>query len=161
MPGGKTGHIKNWAQNIDILPTLADLAGITKGKYWQGRSLAPAILGTGSAPSGTVYSEWSDYRAMIDPSGLKLITGPPGGPFLFDLNVDPLEKNNLAASRSSDVSRLKGQIDERVAAAKTLSTNFSNEGSTEMTPEQIEQLRALGYLNDTPTPTPTPTPKPK
>lgn len=146
VPGGKTGKVKEWTQNIDVPPTLTELAGVQKGQYWQGRSLAPVLMGTGKAPSGNVYSEWSDFRTLVDPSGLKIIVGVPGGPWLFDLNADPGEKNNLAASRPADVTRLKAALEERFNAAKTLSANFSSEGKSEMTPEQIEQLRALGYI---------------
>lgn len=144
-PNMKTGHAKNWAQNVDLAPTLAELTGLPKGKYWQGNSQVPVLKGQ-AAPVDVAYSEYADFRTVIDQSGKKLLTGVPGGPLLFDLSKDPGEKNNLAASLPDDVARLKKLMDEQVANDKALAPNFSVGAKTEMSDEQIKQLCALGYL---------------
>lgn len=148
IPGVAAARYSNWAQSIDIPPTLADLTGIAKGKYWQGHSQAPVIKKTGAAPSDAVACEYADFRTVIDSNSKKLILGMQGGPVLFDLKQDPLELKNIASSNSADVERLRAILDARTAAAHQLATNFPPDEATDLTPEQIEQLKALGYLHD-------------
>lgn len=146
-PGVKVGRLSHWAQSIDIAPSLADLAGVPKGQHWMGRSQAAVMRGTGAAPLLPVYAEYSEKRTLIEQSGMKLLLGDPAGPMLFDLKKDPQERNNLAATQPDVVNRLKALIDARAAEGKALAANFSNEEKTEMSPEQIQQLCALGYLS--------------
>jgi choline-sulfatase len=146
-PGVKPGRYSHWTQSIDIAPTLADLAGVPKGAHWQGRSQAPVLKGTGPAVVLPVYSEYSERRTIIDPSGMKLLLGDPSGPMLFDLKKDPGEKTNLAASQPDVVNRLKGLLEVRTAEGKALAATFPAEEKNEMSPEQVQQLCALGYLS--------------
>jgi arylsulfatase A-like enzyme len=97
--------VKDMVLNIDIAPTLFDLAGLEIPKSWQGLSLAGfleeknpdfkrddficehlwqvAII----APSeGLRTKDWKYFRYINDPRHEEL----------YDLKSDPLEKNNLA-----------------------------------------------------------------
>jgi len=146
-PGLSPGRLKGYTQQIDIAPTLADLAGVTKGAKWTGRSQAAAMR-TGTADSGDgVYSEWSEHRTFIEASsGLKLIIND--GPVkLYDTKADPKETTNLATSRPADVTRIRARLDARYAAGKKLGESFAAPTATQQyTPEQLEQLRELGYI---------------
>jgi arylsulfatase A-like enzyme len=104
--------VKDMVLNIDIAPTIFDLAGLDIPKSWQGLSLA-GFLGKNSpdfkrddficehlwqvdiiAPSeGLRTKDWKYFRYINDPQHEEL----------YDLKSDPLlEKNNLALIFSSN-----------------------------------------------------------
>ncbi len=98
------------ALNLDLAPTLLDLAGAPLPANLHGRSLAPLIRGEsvpwrdrflydfpveeiGVLPHATVRTERWKYVRTEDPAA-------PGGTFveLYDLATDPEERENRAAS---------------------------------------------------------------
>ena len=146
-PGVKAGRMKQWAQLIDIDPTLADLCGLAKGKSWMGKSMLPAFSG-GAGHSDVLYSEYVDQRMVIEPStGLKLIVND-GPDKLYDLKNDPLEKSNLAGTRTADVSRLKPLLDARFLAGKALGQSMPTTKANQLSDEQKALLIQLGYIED-------------
>lgn len=97
--------VKDMVLNIDIAPTLLDLAGLEIPKSWQGLSLAGFLEENSPdfkredficehlwlvdiiAPSeGLRTKDWKYFRYINDPRHEEL----------YDLKSDPLEKNNLA-----------------------------------------------------------------
>lgn len=86
-------------------------------------------------------------RTLITPEGLKILLGH-GEPRLYDLDVDPGETQNLATRRPEDFARLKTILDKRFRRALELRDLFAPASPAELTPEQIEALKALGYLGD-------------
>ncbi|MCS4436055.1 sulfatase [Aquiflexum gelatinilyticum] len=97
--------VKDLVLNIDIAPTIFDLAGLDKPKSWQGLSLVGFLeenspnLGREDficehlwqveiiPPSeGLRTKDWKYFRYINDPQHEEL----------YDLKSDPLEKNNLA-----------------------------------------------------------------
>ncbi len=144
-PGIKAGRMKHYAQVIDIAPTLAELTGVPKGKYWQGKSMVAAMAG-GGGHTNAVYSEYAGHRMVIEPStGLKLILGD-GAPKLYDLKTDPLEKSNLHDARATDVARLRPQLDTRFGAGQAIGQKLGKGKSEGMSAEQCEMLKQLGYV---------------
>ncbi len=145
-PGVPAGRLKGYTQQVDIAPTLTDLAGVPRGAHWMGRSQA-ATMRTGTADSGDgVYSEWAEHRAFIEAgTGLKLIIND--GPVkLYDTKADPKETTNLASSRAADVARIRARLDARYALGKKVGEKFSTSAPQQYTDEQLEQLRILGYI---------------
>ena len=61
---------------------------------------------------------------------------------LFDLRTDPKEKIDLSNIRSAQVDRMKGLLQGRASYAG----NTPSGSKVEMTPEEIEELRSLGYV---------------
>lgn len=145
-PGLKGSRLAGYTQSIDIAPTLADLAGVPKGKHWMGTSQADAMRNRKAAAPGVVYSEYIDQRMVVEAAtGLKLILND--GPVrLYDLKKDPHEANNLAAARPDDVTRLRGLLDARFAAGRALGQTFPTEQARELSAEEVEMLRQLGYV---------------
>lgn len=109
-----------FALNIDVPATIIDLAGIKPPKSWQGLSLNSPQLANRTEfltehlwqtpiipPSEAIRTErWKYFRYINDPSHEEL----------YDLSVDPLEKNNLAADpRHQDtLKHLREKMEEKV-----------------------------------------------
>ena len=146
-PGVAPGRRSDWSQIIDVAPTLADLAGVSRGPRWQGRSHAANILNPASpAPGGSVYTEYGNYRALISPDGMKLVLGY-GNAKLYNLHSDPGESNDLAPVRGMLVDRLKAELDARTTAARAAVVGAAP-AALPLSPEQVQALKALGYVDE-------------
>jgi arylsulfatase A-like enzyme len=112
--GLNPARLESWVSSTDITPTLVDLVGIPwKGQEAEGRSLK-ALLRQESTETVPVYAERTPSTAMVIHNGNKYLLNPTGGfpgcaPYqengdtyeapttaLWDLTVDPSEKQNLA-----------------------------------------------------------------
>jgi arylsulfatase A-like enzyme len=155
---------------IDVVPTLLSLAGLERPETTQGRDLTPLvdataagddpssrnfrvepvfserrdIAGLGRNPQGLLPESWSvvtsDWRLIQNPGA------PEGVPEfeLFDRRTDPLSLDDVAADHPDVVDRLaqnlanwRGYVDKNQLDA---------DASSEMSAEDLERLRSLGYL---------------
>lgn len=108
------GHV------IDILPTLADIAGARYPSTCHGQevfpadgvSLEPLLTGTGGIEPRPLY--WSHcWNAAVRVNDRKLVKLGGGGDWeLYDMKADRTEIDNLVASRPEEVQRLQKQWDE-------------------------------------------------
>ena len=131
--------------NVDVMPTALGLLGLTAPPDLDGVDLSPLVRGEPLARPGvymeayTVTQRFGYAPELAAAEGpLKLMDTP--NPRLFDVVADPGEVNNLAKDRAADVARLK----EVVAAVQARAVN--QEGASNLSPEVIEQLAALGYV---------------
>jgi arylsulfatase A-like enzyme len=97
------------ALNVDLAPTLLDLAGLPMPDGMQGRSLVP-LLKEGKAPPGwrtDFFYEHLTLPKIIPPAEgvrterwkyFRWVDADPVVEELYDLRADPLEEHNLAAS---------------------------------------------------------------
>ncbi|GMQ30286.1 sulfatase [Algoriphagus confluentis] len=128
----KEGGIRSqsFALNIDVPATILDLAGISTPKSWQGLSLTSKDLAKRKefltehlwqtpiiAPSEAIRTErWKYFRYINDPDWEEL----------YDLEMDPLEKNNLAENPAHQATlvhlrkQLENQIDRYLKDRKKL-----------------------------------------
>lgn len=74
---------------------------------------------------------------------LKLIREPDGSVSLYDLDADPDELVDLAASRPADAERMGAWLEQWIARNES-----GPPGSAEITPERLEHLKALGYIGE-------------
>lgn len=144
LPHARPQRVDHWVELVGLGPTLTELAGLQPHPDWVGLSLAPTIL-DGTAETRPVYSEFASSRMVIDESGLKLLE-KKDGVFLFDLQADPGETRNLAEDRPQEVQRLRQVLNRRVRAAVRMGEKFPKEEPRELDQEEIEALKALGYL---------------
>ncbi len=120
------------AEQADIAPTLAALAGVPAPADWEGRSLQNACDGAptrGSRPQRAIFSmnfEQNPRLAPLETGSVAVIQGrwklihylgvlhypymPPLHDELYDLVADPAERTNLAAQQPAIVQRLRGLI---------------------------------------------------
>ena len=109
VPGARVDRI---AANIDVAPTLLDLAGIPTPDRMQGRSLLP-LLTDPDAPhrDALLYTYFFEppyptptLRAIVTPRH-KYVEYAGRGPELFDVEADPRERTNLAGGAARSVER--------------------------------------------------------
>jgi N-acetylglucosamine-6-sulfatase len=96
--------------NIDLAPTLLELAGVARPASFQGMSLVPMLVGrAGGRRVGFLYEYFREppytvpTLVALRQGRYKLVRypGQPGWNELFDLGVDPRETHNLAHDAAS------------------------------------------------------------
>jgi choline-sulfatase len=102
--GIRPGRIVTPVSNLDIMPTLCDLAGIDMSAimpWTDGTSLVPLMRGEArSAPVLMEYAAEGSYAPLvaIRAASYKFVHCEIDPPQLFDLEKDPCELKNLAAA---------------------------------------------------------------
>jgi len=137
---------------IDVLPTILDLAGLSKPDKLMGQSLSPLFSG-GQLKDDTIavselYSEGNRLRSFRR-LGRKLIYDERVRKgWAFDLENDPLEKNPL---QGPDDPTLQALVADAQAASKRLANFRTAVGVSSAPagalPEKVRrQLQRLGYI---------------
>jgi arylsulfatase A-like enzyme len=93
---------------IDLLPTLADLAGIPVGAdtTLDGRSLAPLLRGEASEwPDRHLFAHWGGDVSVRTP---RFRLDPEGR--LYDLTEDPQQRTNVAGEHPAVAERLRDTV---------------------------------------------------
>ena len=99
--------------SIDILPTVAAAAGaaVPADRPIDGVNLLPYLAkeGTAQAPRALFWRDGP--MRTVQEQGWKLtVTDRPKKDWLFNLNTDPTEKNNLAATEPEKLAQLKSKL---------------------------------------------------
>ncbi len=117
--GGR--DVPGLTQVQDLLPTLLELCGLTPplGSRFDGLSLAAALRGRGAVPDRTLIVQYGPpepfrmtcvlrgrWRLLSDIKGLAV-----GGPELYDLVTDPLQRTNLIEARPDLARDLRAAYD--------------------------------------------------
>ncbi|TGP56952.1 choline-sulfatase [bacterium M00.F.Ca.ET.230.01.1.1] len=101
--GVPAGVVEAPVSNLDVTPTLCDLAGIDIAQiapWTDGQSLLPLLDGKArTAPVLIEYAAEGSYAPLvaIRDGKYKFIHCELDAPQMFDLEADPLERDNLAA----------------------------------------------------------------
>jgi arylsulfatase A-like enzyme len=144
-------------RTADLLPTLLEAVGLAPPDRLDGVSLVPALRGEDLAASWAYGESGRDFMG-VDPElyrpGLegrwrmartadwKLVHVPGAGARterLFDLRADPGELRDVAERFPERVAELRARLDPLLAAD-------APRPDRELGPEQIEELRELGYV---------------
>lgn len=122
LPGGR--RVPGFVQNLDIVPTVLDLAGIPDRDALEGLSLLPSIFGVRDGNYDQLYfseATWEVKRAVRN-QRWKFIDSieqdPHGRPMqeLFDLQADPAEQNNVIGDHPEVAKDLEARLNAWVAA---------------------------------------------
>lgn len=153
-PGGAGAgrRVTTAVQHLDVAPTLIDFAGgsgargdVGSGESARGRSLRPAIEGTGPLADAAIYSEamspryhfgWSELYALTD-DRYRYIRAPRDE--LYDLEQDPREAQSIAADRPQVRAAMRGALETLMAGATVAAPS-------DVSSEDREKLAALGYV---------------
>jgi len=145
-------RIETPVENIDLAPTLLELADIPSLAGLHGRSLVHAIERARGEPRDYVYALGVQGAAVRElASGLKLIiaqrkSAKLGEPHqLYHLPTDPLERTDLASERPQDVERLLGVFERWRAEHPTVRDTDSGSRASERTNALRKRLSAIGY----------------
>ena len=163
IPHRERGEISALTRSIDVLPTLTELAGIEAPQNVDGQSLLPLLAGEDSdlpvfsetrpmAPDRDAYERYpiqvpgvGGKSRMIRRGRHKLILTPtPEGVDLelYDLAVDPTETTNLAEDLPDITRKLGWELENWFSGYEGADTS-----PLELDEEDMESLRALGYLD--------------
>jgi arylsulfatase A-like enzyme len=118
-----------FALNIDLAPTLLELAGVIRPNSMQGRSLVPLLAGRSGSVRGNFLYEYFQERNYIVPdivalrsSRYKLVRYPGRTSWneLFDLAQDPYEQNNLIDDPGAQgvLQTMSEELDEKIRAVR-------------------------------------------
>jgi arylsulfatase A-like enzyme len=176
LPGQRYAgrRVPEMVRLLDVAPSILDVAGVSPPSSFAGRSLLspapgapealPEISFGSSSNTGAMYvrtrttkyiSRWLEpYEAVVSKHVYPKDANPPllvldPGERVYDLENDPHEQQNLVRARAWQEQRLalraavEGQ--QRLAAARAASA-----GAPALSGAEVEQLRALGYVVDTP-----------
>jgi choline-sulfatase len=145
--GVRPGRAGRPVETTAVAPTLLEAAGIHDGMGQQLQS--HSLLDTRAAPDDAAYSEtfypfssfgWSPLHAL-ETSRYHYIEAPQ--PELYDLDVDPEEKNNVAAQQDAITAVLKDKL-KGILANRLYSPSKDN--NSRLSPDALDKLRALGYV---------------
>jgi choline-sulfatase len=142
------GRVESPVGLVDVLPTLREFAGLPADPRNEGVSLMPALSGASRRwQDRTLYSHlvtFTDgqvHEGIIDGRWKLISTG--GASMLYDIVQDPHEQRDVSAQHPDVVRRLQ---DAYRAYAKNSRTYGEQPATEHLSPEAVEQLRALGYI---------------
>jgi arylsulfatase A-like enzyme len=144
-------RVLDLVESIDIAPTFLDLVGLEKPEFWEGDSLVPLLTGE-PTEAGTVSAQFDDGRTFWTTrieGGLQLLTRQRGDhrrTMLFDLDGDPLAQHDLLAKQPELGREMLASLDSELARLAA-TAEFFQATEEAIDPEQLEQLRALGYVH--------------
>lgn len=104
------------AQQIDLYPTLAELAELPVPAHCQGKSLVPVLLDGSATAHDAVYTCMGDDHLLTTARWSYLEHGD-GTEELYDLDKDPRQFFNLAgaAAYGTELEELRGRLAEKLA----------------------------------------------
>jgi arylsulfatase A-like enzyme len=141
-------------RNVDVAPTLLELAGVPVPEAFEGRSLLSRIegaeadgdrvtyagLGLPLYPDASVQVSLQDggwtYARSVEPD-------PNPQELLFDRSLDPAENVNLIEREPATAARLRKEMDDYLAGEASEDALATD---VRIDPGIAERLRAMGYM---------------
>jgi len=165
LPGNEAAgrRVSRQVRLIDVAPTLLDALGVEIPVSFQGRSLLPLLRkARGGAPESADLPEeaWAETEHTVDGSHkLALRRGRAGSKWilslhpaagrdleLYRLGEDPLELRNLASGKAGQAEEVGSRTDSFLSEARRLRLAGPPAPPPNLSPEELSQLRALGYV---------------
>ncbi|MEE9534618.1 MAG: sulfatase, partial [Acidimicrobiia bacterium] len=169
IPAGQ--RLNQTVSMIDVLPTILDLVGLPMPEVMQGQSLAPLLLGEeGWEPRPVILDQFYVDRDVDQETGelsgsIEVIDGRwgasleinpnPAAPeerqrpvplLLYDLWNEPFALWSVHEEHPDLVEKYTTFLEAQWEAHQALAKLFTPSESVALTPEQLETLRALGYI---------------
>jgi arylsulfatase A-like enzyme len=165
LPGGRHAgqRVDGVSRAIDVMPTILDVVGLLHGAGpGQGVSLRPRWEGSGfEVPPAfsealatfreakSLRTDRYKYILSIGPGrvarfGRAFIPRRPSAVELYDLAVDPGERNNLLAHPDARATSVARKLDEQLR--RTARERLGRPETTSLDEETVGRLKALGYV---------------
>jgi arylsulfatase A-like enzyme len=177
LAGAEPAVIDTPVQLADIVPTVLDWVGLSVPDHLPGqplptrntttapiRSIVAQFTDPASGPphsSARWNQNWRDQSCTGDDKvngamqalvryPFKLIRFERYPSELYHLGEDPHERHDLAARRPELVTTLEGELEQYTTSLSVAGTEDQTERGkpASLTPEIIDQLKALGYIDD-------------
>ena len=139
--------------HVDVAPTILGLVGLPIPPWMDGRDLSPALR-RGEPPADEVlataaYRRRGYQRYMVRSRTHKLIYDAVSDTeTLYDLAADPAEEKNLLADGGAPPPAYAALARELAALRARHAKLRSREMEQNLSPEVVEELRALGYVEE-------------
>ena len=139
-------------RNVDIAPTLLDLAGVASPEAFEGESLLPLIEAPGRHPDRPAYAGLGApiLHGVVEQNSLNdgawtyaREVGEAGRELLFDRTIDPSEDVDLVTLEPAAAARRRALLDAHLAGDAISRVRATN---VRIDPAIAERLRAVGYL---------------
>jgi len=146
IPPGKT--VNHLTRTIDLAPTIMDYLRVSQ-TVGQGTSLRPLVEGKNPDEEISAYSEslypslnlgWSELRAL-EAGGHRFILAP--SPELYDLTLDPAERENRIQSNPEVGDRLERSLTSLVKSMP----GSGGQAKQAVDSRTQEMLQSLGYVS--------------
>ena len=149
FPGGKDPQVvSKVVEVVDLMPTLLELTGQHIPDGVQGSSVVPILEGAGQPPYVAFgESPQSGGQRFVALGGMAMVSGIAGeGAELYDLNLDPLELDNLAGIEAERLGVMIRHLEawEKMVAVTSLDPELRTE--EELDEDTLKQLKSLGYI---------------
>ena len=140
--------IKSRVRLIDLMPSVLDMLNIQVNKDVQGTSLLPYISGKKKEDLSSYIETyfprenygWSELVGLVD-GDWKYIRAPREE--LYNLKADPEEIKNTVGAENRVANEKKARLEDAIARY----SSGIKPGKKELTAEEKEKLRSLGYLS--------------
>jgi arylsulfatase A-like enzyme/Tfp pilus assembly protein PilF len=142
-------RVASQVRNVDVFPTVLDLARIKSPLNVQGRSLLPVMFRPEKKVDSYAYGEsmgpsllfgWSALHSLRTPH-YKYIDAPRAE--LYDLTQDADEQTNLLAQSPGIARKMKKELDRLMAET---SKGAPTPQAANLDKDTVERLAALGYI---------------
>ena len=149
VPGAEPRRVAEPVGTIDLAPTLLELLGAAPFEVSQGCSLVPLLEGR-EEDLPPLFAEIrragkNDWQSWIE-GRWKLIHDLTNERLLlFDLQTDPGEQHDLAAERPDLVTAMNARLEDTLERSRKAGSAFRAVDDLVLSPEELEQLRLLGY----------------
>jgi arylsulfatase A-like enzyme len=139
-------------RNLDIAPTVLDIAGLPIPDVFEGHSLLPLIEAPGSEPDrpsfaglgAPILSGAIEQNSINDGAwSYARNAGEGGKEFLFDRALDPREDANLVDLEPAMAARMRDALDSHLSVEARAE---ARDADVRIDPAIAERLRAVGYL---------------
>lgn len=121
VPGVTAARFDDRRSQIDLARTVAELLGVELGPSFRGQSLVPELRGAERAARDVMFDmPYTDQaprrRALIHGQHKIVVSAGAVRPTLFDLDADPGEATDLAATRPDLLAEMQKRYDDANAA---------------------------------------------
>jgi len=168
----KNKVVSETVEMVDLMPTILELCNLRGPKEMQGESLVPLFKNVSDSHNAEA-GDWKQRPAISERANTGEDNGAPppynyeayaiisgqwklihnvlsqaGQPEfeLFDRTKDAYDHHDVAANHPEIVQKLSREIDLWKQHAEAVKLKSDSESTQNMTTEEIERLRALGYI---------------
>lgn len=147
-PSGR--RVSGLVDTLDVAPTIADAFGLLAkdpgAAAFRGNSLLPAVLGRATRPYSLSRCAGEQPKYGLREGDMKLVYHTArDSAELYDLRADPRERHDLSAERPVEAACYRQALG-RLLLEMRRGPRPSVQAEAELSPEQRENLKALGYL---------------